>query len=121
MKDTETKNKLLLQELVLQPGHIPRESTEIFITGGRTITFSPKTFNNLQALALLRLDGVKNVVLASKSFYNIHALSLLVQVLNCDDLLFDSHAFEDMQVCPNCIVMIGCLMFLLYRGLCLLK
>lgn len=85
------------QELVLQPDHIPKESTEIFITGGRTITFSPKTFNNLQALALLRLDGVKNVVLASKSFYNVHALSLLVQIVNCDDLLIETHAFEDMQ------------------------
>lgn len=95
---------------MLQPGHIPRESTEIFITGGRTITFSPKTFNNLQALALLRLDRVKNVVLVSKSFYNIHALSLLVQVLNCDDLLIESHAFEDMQVCLNFIAMIGCIM-----------
>ncbi|CAG9770909.1 unnamed protein product [Ceutorhynchus assimilis] len=85
------------QELVLQSGHIPKEVTEIFISGGRSITFNAKTFSGLPAWALLRLEKVRSVVFEKRAFFNVQSSSLLVQILGCDDLLFRNQAFDEMQ------------------------
>ncbi|XP_066138848.1 uncharacterized protein be isoform X1 [Euwallacea fornicatus] len=84
------------QELVLQQGHIPKEVTEIFLNGGRSITFGSKTFSDHKALALLHLSNVQKVVVGKQAFFNIQSSSLLVQMLGCDDLIFKSQAFYEM-------------------------
>ncbi|XP_060535523.1 uncharacterized protein LOC132707628 [Cylas formicarius] len=84
------------QELRLEPGHIPTTVTEISISGGSVIAFAPKVFSGLPAFTLLRLDGVKRVLIETKSFYNINSSSLLVQIIGCDDLVINNGAFEEM-------------------------
>ncbi|XP_019768521.2 uncharacterized protein LOC109543313 [Dendroctonus ponderosae] len=85
------------QDLVLQQGNIPKETTEIFLSGGHSIVFNSKTFNSLKALALLRIEKVRSVTIEPKAFFNIQSSSLLVQILSCDALLLRTQAFEDMQ------------------------
>ncbi|KAL1517026.1 hypothetical protein ABEB36_000846 [Hypothenemus hampei] len=85
------------QDLRLESGHIPKEVTEIVLRGGRTIRFAPKTFHNHKALALLRLETVNQVIIEKRAFCNVQSTSLLVQVLGCDDVMFKSYAFDDMQ------------------------
>ncbi|KAG5884568.1 hypothetical protein JTB14_006594 [Gonioctena quinquepunctata] len=47
---------------------IPKEVTEIFIFGGKKIIFSPKTFDALQGLTLIRIEGTRKIVMEKKSF-----------------------------------------------------
>ncbi|XP_076272965.1 ben isoform X1 [Rhynchophorus ferrugineus] len=85
------------QELDLSANHIPKKITEFYITGGQRVTFSTKTFDELSAIALMRLENIRKVVFTKWAAYTIRSPSLLVQVLNCDVVHFSERAFDDMQ------------------------
>ncbi|KAJ8910283.1 hypothetical protein NQ315_016100 [Exocentrus adspersus] len=77
--------------------NIPKESIEIFITGGEELVFSSKTFNALSALTLLHIDQMKKIIMEKRTFFNVNSPSLLIQIQNCDELLIKTGAFENIQ------------------------
>ncbi|XP_030753314.1 uncharacterized protein LOC115880274 isoform X1 [Sitophilus oryzae] len=85
------------QDLTLFPDHIPDKTSEIYINNGQTITFRPRTFDSLRALSVIRFEKVQNVVFNSRALVKIASPSLLVQFFGCDDILFQSEAFDENQ------------------------
>nr|CAI5856264.1 unnamed protein product [Callosobruchus analis] len=82
------------QTLDLNWTTIPKEAFEIYLTGGRALTFGLKTFNALPALNLIYINGTTEVRIEKKSFYYINSSSLLIQIQNCDQLKVKTGAFE---------------------------
>lgn len=77
---------------------IPKEITQIFIAGGKEVKFSSKTFNTLHGLTLVHIDSTKKITMENKSFFDINSPSLLIEVMNCDELVIKTGAFENVQV-----------------------
>ncbi|XP_056648045.1 uncharacterized protein LOC130452678 [Diorhabda sublineata] len=76
---------------------VPNEAVEIYVTGGREITFASKTFNGIRGLSLIYIDGTQKIVMENKSFYHITSSSLLIQIKNCDELIIKTGAFDYLQ------------------------
>ncbi|XP_050514618.1 uncharacterized protein LOC126889924 isoform X1 [Diabrotica virgifera virgifera] len=85
------------QVVNLENANVPKEAFEIYINGGRELTFSTKTFKEVPALSFIYLNGIQRVVMEKKSFYYITSSSLLIQIQNCDELIIKTGAFEYLQ------------------------
>lgn len=79
------------------PGSIPSRTLEIAISGGGEVTLQPYTLNSPIGFQFLRVDGTGRFVIRKNAFLDLSSASLAFQVVNCDRLVIETHAFKNMQ------------------------
>lgn len=89
---------IIFQSVELTARSIPGNVLEFFVSGGKDLVISPRTFTSLQGLTLIRIDGAQNVLLKKHSFLNVTSPSLFVQIQNSERLVIETGAFKNMQV-----------------------
>ncbi|KAF5306443.1 hypothetical protein FQR65_LT07355 [Abscondita terminalis] len=95
------------QKVEFTSNTIPVNTIEVSIIGGGDVIFHPYTFNNLLGLQFLRIDNTRQFVIRKNAFTDLTSASLIVQVLNSDSVIIETHAFRNLQT-PISMDISGC-------------